>query len=79
MGGGLGEGPEDPTRVARWVVYSDYGLNGAQVHGVYTAEPDAREVEAWATAHRLTSSTGYGGTFIEKFILNEPSMEVQGS
>lgn len=59
-----------------WVVYSDFGLNGAQVHGIYSKEPDADRIQEWATSDWVNkggihfcaaSTTGYGGTFVEEF------------
>lgn len=64
-----------------WVIYSDYGLNGAAVHGIYSTEPDAQEVEKWTNTHfvteegfhvRISGITGYGGTFIEELEVDKP-------
>jgi len=64
-----------------WIVYSDYGMNGAEVHGAYSVRPNEKDVRQWAsTDHydpdgsrwRPTGYTGYGGTFIEEFEVDSP-------
>lgn len=63
--------PAPPMKV--WVVVSDYGMNGIQVHGVYTEEPDPKMIHQFATnpradgGFRIASTTGYGGTWSEEF------------
>lgn len=53
-----------------WVVVSDCGLNGPQIHGVYTAEPSSELVEACARLARPT--TGYQYTSAQRFETDEP-------
>jgi hypothetical protein len=57
----------EPTTV--WVVSSDYGLNGFEVHAVYDVEPAAKLVKDFAQANRHV--TGYGGTEVQAFTITE--------
>ena len=53
-----------------WVVVSDCGLNGPQIHGVLTVEPSSDYVEACARLARNT--TGYQFTSVQRFETDEP-------
>ena len=62
----------DAARTRVWVVVSDCGLNGPDIHGVYTSEPSREEVEQFVMAPRVingfhvrvASVTGYQNTQI---------------
>lgn len=53
-----------------WVVVSDCGLNGLWVHGVYTSEPDSKEIHAFTDDRRVSGTTGYQYTEVLEFELD---------
>jgi len=64
-----------------YVVVSDYGLNGAHVHGVYTERPDDKAVTAfthnsrdWPGGYKgaVASTTGYANTQVLELELDAP-------
>ena len=62
----------EAARTRVWVVVSDCGLNGPNVHGVYTSEPSWKDVEKFIMTERVidgfhvrvASVTGYQNTKI---------------
>jgi hypothetical protein len=48
-----------------YVVWSDYGLNGADVHGVFAKDPGDDEIRrVLRDGQDVGGVTGYGGTFV---------------
>ena len=61
-----------------WVVVSDIGLNGLELHGVLTREPFTDEVIAMVRKHGVDRWGGYHGTEILEWDLDAP-LGVMGS
>lgn len=62
-----GEAAAQWARTFVYVVWSDYGLNGADVHAVFAEDPGDTEVRrVLRDDHDLGGVTGYGGTFVTR-------------